>query len=64
MFIALFGVNRIIGSYFYEYRQIILNRVTNFVIIDFSQKMMEYLMRMEHVQFKNNSQEVLSKFEK
>ena len=63
-FIALFGLNRIIGSNLYEYRQVILNKLTSHVIIDFSQKMMEYLMKIDHHQFKHNSQHVLSKFEK
>ncbi len=64
MFLTFFGVNRIIGSALNEYRQVTLNKVTTHVIIDFSQKMMEYLMRMEHHLFKSNSQLVLSKFEK
>ena len=64
LFIFLFGFSRIIGSNLYEYRQVVLNKVTNHVIIDFAQRLMDYLFKMEHHFFKNNSQLVLSKFEK
>lgn len=58
----MFGASRILGNILLEYRQILLNKLSNNVIQEFSKDMFDYLMKMEYAIFKNNSERVLSTF--
>jgi ABC-type transport system involved in Fe-S cluster assembly fused permease/ATPase subunit len=55
---------RILGSLFLEYRSILLNKVSNEIIVNFSKEMINHLMKIEYSIFKTNSETVLNSFNK
>jgi len=55
---------RILGSLFLEQRQILLNKVSNEIIVNFSKEMINHLMKIEYSIFKTNSETVLNSFNK
>lgn len=55
---------RILGSLFVERRNILLNRVSNEIIVNFSKDMINHLMKIEYSIFKHNSENVLNSFNK
>lgn len=63
-YIIAFGVSRVVGTFIQEYRQILLNKVSNEVIIGFARDMMDYLMRLEYYVFKSNSETLANTFNK
>lgn len=63
-YLIIFGLTRIVGVAIQEYRQILLNKVSNGAIVDFSKDMMNYLMKLEYHVFKTNSEFVMNSFNK
>jgi ATP-binding cassette subfamily B protein len=63
-YVALFGLMRILGAFILERRNILLNKVSNELIINFSKDMIEHLMKMKYSIFKTNSEKVLNSFNK
>ncbi len=55
---------RILGSLLLEYRSILLNKVSNEIIVNFSKEMINHLMKIEYFIFKTNSEQVLNSFNK
>lgn len=55
---------RILGSLLLEYRSILLNKVSNEIIVNFSKEMINHLMKIEYSIFKTNSETVLNSFNK
>ncbi len=55
---------RILGTLLLEYRHILLNKISNEIIVNFSKEMINHLMKIEYSIFKTNSESVLNSFNK
>lgn len=61
---AAFGVFRTFGSTLLEFRQVLLSRIANDVILNFNKDMLNYLFKIDYKHFKTNSTHILNSFNK
>lgn len=59
-----FASAKIIGTSILEYRVKLQNEITNSILIEFTDDMLKYLFTIDYKQFKHNSQDIISSFNK
>ena len=59
-----FLITRIVGYSINEYRLILLNKISNEVILNFNKDMLKYLFKIDYKDFKNNSTNIINSFNK
>lgn len=63
-FLLSFLLVRILGYGLNEYKQIKLNKVSNDIIVNFNRDMIKYLFKLDFQEFKNNSNQIITRMNK
>ena len=62
--LCLYAGAKILGTTILEFRIVIINKISNQVLIKFTQDMIKYLFKVDYRMFKNNSQDLINSFNK